>query len=81
MLYDTNRHPSFLSPYAADDFHVYQIYQFSCTNYRGGAWVQLYPSTGSLDIHRVVQNNAGTWQYTITKPGLSGTLTGTVNLP
>ncbi len=70
---DSNGHVPFRSPYApGDDITLHQVFQFECSNYRGGAWNNM---TLDIPIRMTVdQDTNGTWKYTITKSGASNSV-------
>jgi hypothetical protein len=62
-----------LPPYTTNMVPSIQVFQFQCTYYQNNAWIQLYPTSGTILITRTVLNVNGTWQYNIQKAGLSNT--------
>jgi hypothetical protein len=73
IMTDTQSHPGFQKPYAADNLTSNQVFQFQCPYYKNNQWITLLPQSGTVAINRVVQNANGTWKYTITKTGASST--------
>ncbi len=69
-LVDTQGHFGFATPYVYNSVPSYQVFQFQCTNYKPGQWIQLLPINGTIAISRVVSQNP-TWQYAVTKSGQS----------
>jgi hypothetical protein len=68
---DQNSHPGFLKPYVYNQFSANQKFQYSCSNYLGGAWVDFTFAPGA--IVRTVDQPSLAWRYTITKSGSSAT--------
>ncbi|MGH9743929.1 MAG: hypothetical protein ACRD51_16410 [Candidatus Acidiferrum sp.] len=72
-LIDTQGNPGFAPPYQSNSFSASQVFQFQCSNYKVGQWIQFFPQSGNLSIIRTVQQVNGQWQYTVSKSGLSNT--------
>ena len=70
-FFDNNLHPGFQKPYAANTFTATQKFQFSCSGYQGGAWVDFY---GPISLTRTI-SNVPPWTYTLTKSGSSASVT------
>ena len=62
----------FVTPYVATDFSINQKYQFSCSNYNGGAWTDLL--TNQIIERKTEQNPNSSWKYTIAKAGVSASI-------
>ncbi|MGH9597016.1 MAG: hypothetical protein ACRD3K_09485, partial [Edaphobacter sp.] len=62
----------FTSTHVANSFTANQKYQYSCTNYNGGAWNDLL--TGISIVRAVSQNADSSWKYFITKSSVSASI-------
>jgi hypothetical protein len=68
-LVDDHGHVPFQGPYQFNSSSSDQKYQFQCPNYQNNQWVQIFPTSGTIPITRVVNltNGALPWKYQITK--------------
>ena len=71
-LEDQQQHPDFVKPYVFDDFTANQKFQYSCTNYQNGTWIDFPNAPGPIE--RTVQLGSA-WTYTVTKSGKSASTT------
>src|SRR5439155_19342602 len=69
---DQQEHADFLGPYVFDDFTANQKFQWSCTNYQSGAWVDFPNPPGPIE--RQVSLGS-TCTYKVTKSGKSASTT------
>ncbi len=70
---DFNEHPGFLKPYVSNSFTANQKFQYSCTNFQSGAWIDFSFTPGA--IQRTVEQAPIIWRYQITKSGSSASTT------